>query len=60
MGAPVFSMHACEEAIEVHKGMVFGISHIPADAPKGDGGKRFNSFYNSNLNILCIAMYFTL
>jgi hypothetical protein len=31
MCAPVFSMDACKEAIEVHEGMEFGISHIPAD-----------------------------
>jgi hypothetical protein len=50
MCAPVFSMDACEEAIEVHEEMVFGISHIPADAPNWGGRKRLNDFYNSNLN----------
>jgi hypothetical protein len=60
MCAPVFSMDACEEAIEVYKGMVFGIAHIPTDAPSGGGGKSFKEFYNSNLNLRCLSMYFTL
>jgi hypothetical protein len=60
MCAPVFSMDACEEAIEVHEEMVFGISHIPADVPNGGGGICFNDFYDSNLNLLKISMYFTL
>jgi hypothetical protein len=48
MRAPVFSMDACEETVEVHDEMIFGISHIPTDA---GGGKRFKDFYNSNLNL---------
>jgi hypothetical protein len=40
MRAPVFSMDACEEAVEVHKEMIFGISLIPTDAPTAGGGKR--------------------
>jgi hypothetical protein len=51
-------MDACEEAIEVHKGMVFGITHIPADAPNGGGGKNLKDFYNSNLNLWKLTMYF--
>jgi hypothetical protein len=50
MCAPVFSTDACEEAIEVHNKMVFGISHIPEDASNWGGGKSSNDFYNSNLN----------
>jgi hypothetical protein len=42
MCAPVFSMDACKEAIEVHEGMEFGVSHIPADAPNWGGGKSIN------------------
>jgi hypothetical protein len=60
MCAPVFSMDAREEAIEVHEGMVFGISHIPADAPNWGGGKSSNDFYNSNLNLRILYMYFIL
>jgi hypothetical protein len=44
MCAPIFSMDACEEAIEVHEGIIFGISHIPADTPCGGGGKALVTF----------------
>jgi hypothetical protein len=44
MCAPIFSMDACEEAIEVHEGMVFGISHIPADTPSGEVEKILVTF----------------
>jgi hypothetical protein len=43
-------MDACEEAIEVHEGMIFGISHIPRIDLLGVAEKSLNDFYDSNLN----------
>jgi hypothetical protein len=60
MCAPVFSMDACEEAVEVLEGIIFGISYISTDAPTRGGGTVFIYFYNSNLKLAVFFMYFTL